>query len=379
MEYQKTGKYFVQVAGGLESHAAQELTELGATVLQTLPRGLRISCQKQELYRILYCSRLSQRILAPIFSFRCHSEKYLYDQVFKAMDWTTLFALDQSFGIECNVSSSNISNSLYSSQLCKDAICDRFRQRFDQRPDFATQNADLTFNLHIRENWACLAIDLSGVSMHKRGYRLRSNLAPLQETLAAAIIRLSGWKSEKPLLDPMCGSGTILAEALMQACKIPAGFLRQDKGIRYLPDFDEDLYRRIKAEEDARIIPLPQGLISGSDCDPQAIETARENLSRLPGGGRVVLSTTRFQDRQKILGMCIISNPPYGQRLESSSKIDLLYNELGDFLKQKCPASEAYILCGNTTLVSALRLRAHWKKSLKNGDLEVKLAKIIIR
>lgn len=379
MEYIKTDKYFAQVAGSLEAHAIAELEKLGAKVLQEVPRGIRFSCNKATLYRVVYCSRLLQRVLAPLISFQCHSEKYLYSQANKAIDWTALFSPDQSFSIDSNVSNSNISHSLYAGQLLKDAICDSFRSKYGRRPDFKTQDADISFNLHIRENWASIALDLTGISMHKRGYRTGANLAPLQETLAAAMIVLSEWKGDKPLLDPLCGSGTILAEALMHYCHIPAGYLRQDRGLFFLPDYDSKLNNEIRQMENAHIIPLPKGIISGSDISVGSIAYSKENLAKLPGGENVDLRVSRFQDLAKRSGRCIITNPPYGVRMGNDESTKTLYHELGDFLKQKCPDSEAYILCGNKELVPELHLRAHWKKSLKNGDLDVKLAKVIIK
>jgi putative N6-adenine-specific DNA methylase len=379
MEYINTGKYFAQVAGSLEAHAISELESLGAKVLQEVPRGIRFSCDKATLYRIVYCSRLLQRVLAPLVSFQCHSEKYLYNQASKAIDWTSLFSPEQSFSIDSNVSNSHISHSLYAGQLLKDAICDSFRSKYGKRPDFKTQGAVIGFNLHIRENWATIALDVTGISMHKRGYRIGANLAPLQETLAAAMIVLSGWKGDRPLLDPMCGSGTILAEALMHYCSIPAGYLRKDTGMAHLPDFDAELNSTIRKQENTRIIPLPKGLISGSDISVGSITYAEENLANLPGGENVELMVTPFQDLHRQSGRCIITNPPYGVRLGNDESTKTLYHELGDFLKQKCPDSESYILCGNKELVPELHLRAHWKKSLKNGDIDVKLAKVIVK
>lgn len=379
MEYIKTNKYFAQVAGSLETLGCTELESFGATVIQSVPRGIRFSCSKEQLYRIVYCSRILQRVLAPLVSFQCHSEKYLYNQARKAIDWTALFSLNHSFGIECNVSGSNISHSLYASQLLKDAICDCFRDKYQQRPDFRPTGADITFNLHIRENWAVIALDLTGISMHKRGYRNKANLAPLQETLAAAIIKLSGWDGSRRLLDPMCGSGTLVAEAMMHYCNIPAGYLRKDMGLQYLPDFDSAKYAEIRKAENSKIRPLPQNLISGSDISVGSLSYAKENLSVLPGSDAINWQHSRFQDIPRQEGRCIITNPPYGVRLGNDNSTKALYHDLGDFLKQKCPDSEAYILCGNKDLVPELRLRAYWKKSLKNGDLDVKLAKVIIR
>ncbi|HOY85330.1 MAG TPA: hypothetical protein PLQ80_08565 [Candidatus Syntrophosphaera sp.] len=379
IEYQEKGSYFAIVAGSLERHAAAELGELGAGVGREVPRGLHFSCDQETLYRVLYTSRLVQRVLAPLATFACPDEKLLYRKARDLIDWASLFPVDTSFGIQANVSSSRIRHSLYAGQVLKDAICDSFRDKTGQRPDFSTRQAPVNFNLHLHADRATISLDLSGVSMHKRGYRKAGGAAPLQETLAAAMIRLSGWDGSRKLLDPMCGSGTILAEALMHFCRVPAAWLRQDSGYQFLPDHAPDLFKKVKAAADAEIRPLPEGLIQGSDMHTGNVQTARENLALLPGGDRVELQASRFQDLGRESGRCVISNPPYGVRLEDSSSAERLYNELGDFLKQKCPDSESYILCGNKNLVPQLRLRAHWKKNLKNADLEVVLAKIVVR
>ena len=378
MEYQKTAKYFAVVAGSLEALAKTELESLGAVILQEVPRGMRFKCDARTLYKIVYTSRLVQRVLAPLVSFQCHSEDYLYKQARQALDWTELFNPEESFGIECNVMRSKISHSLYASQLLKDAICDCFRDKHGVRPNFSGNAPDISFNLHISDNWATISLDLTG-SMHRRGYRSEAVEAPLQETLAAAIIRHSKWEGERPLNDPMCGSGTLLAEALMHYCRIPAAFLRQNLGIRRLPDFSTELWSEMQKEAVSAMRPLPSGLLFGSDQDPQSVEATSINLSHLPGGDNVQLSVSRFQDLPRRENICVVTNPPYGMRLGEPGSIEKLYNDLGDFLKQKRPQGEAFVLCGSKGLVSALRLRAYWKKNLKNGDLEVCLARIILR
>lgn len=377
-EYQRTGRYFVQVAGSLERLAKDELLELGAVIHSEVPRGFSISCDLAALYKIIYTSRLAQRVLAPLASFACHSEKYLARQSASILDWTSLFDVESSFGIDVNLSTSNIRHSLYAGQLLKDAICDQFRAKHGKRPDFRTSNPDINFNLHIKDNFAAISLDLSG-SMHKRGYRAGTTDAPLQETLAAAIVSLSGWDGQKPLTDPMCGSGTLLCEALMSWCRIPAASLREHKYLTRFPDHDPKLWEHVKQQSDQAIRELPDGLISGSDLSASALQVARTSLDRLPFGGKVKLARSRFQDLPSLAERCVITNPPYGIRLEETASVGKLYNDLGDWLKQRCPGSEAYILCGSADLVPQLRLRAWWKKSLKNGDLDVKLAKILIR
>lgn len=372
-------RYFAVVSGSLEKHAAIELECFGARILQELPRGLSFSCSQKQLYRILYEARLIQRVLMPILHFPCHSIKYLHQQALKNIDWTSLFGIRQSFGIDCNVSNSFTRHSLYAGQVLKDAVCDCFRERYGERPSFTNKEPDILFNLHVHENKVTIALDILGQSLHKRGYRKASVDAPLQETIAAAMLYLSGWNGDSPLWDPMCGSGTILAEALMLATGIPAGYLVDHRRLQLMPGHDEKLWHNVKQTADARIRKISSNLICGSDINLQAVEAARINLACLPFGDTVELKTRRFESFTGKFSGTIICNPPYGVRLGNSEGVETLYQALGDFLKQHCAGSTAYILCGSKELVPKLRLRAHWAKSLKNGDLDTKYAKIIIR
>lgn len=371
-------RYFAVVQGSLESHARKELESFGARVVQELPRGLYFTAKKHELYRILYEARLLQRVLYPLISFDCHSTKYLYQQALKGVKWTELFDVKESFGIHSNVGNSFIKHSLYAGQTLKDAICDSFREVHDARPDFSNKSPDILFNLHIFNNRANIYLDILGQSMHRRGYRKSSVEAPMQETVAAAMVRLSEWDAKTPLWDPMCGSGTILAEALMYAAKIPAGYLRDNSKIAKMPGYDARLWERIVKEANAKIVELPDGLISGSDISAKSVDAARVNLSNLPDGDKIALQTLKFQDFKAKFSGYILTNPPYGVRLGNPKHIHRIYNDLGDFLKQKCGGSTAYILCGEKALIPQLRLRAHWDKSLKNGNLDSRLAKVVI-
>ncbi len=371
-------RYFAVVSGSLEKHSRGELEDFGAQIIQEIPRGISFSCDRQCLYRILYEARLLQRVLMPLLHFDCHSIKYLYQQAKKNIDWTSLFNSDQHFGIDSNVSNSFTRHSLYAGQILKDAICDSFRERFGARPSFSNKEPDILFNLHIHENKATISLDILGQSMHKRGYRKSSVDAPLQETLAAAMLKLGAWDRTVPLWDPMCGSGTILTEALMLCCDIPAGYLRDHRRLKLMPGFDAELWDKIVGLANGRIHPLPHGLIRGSDINPDAIEASRENLSCLPFGDKVSLSIGRIESYQGNFSGIIFSNPPYGVRLSNSADVGKIYMAMGDFLKRHCKGSIAYILCGSKDLVPKLRLRAHWTKSLKNGDLDSRLAKIVI-
>ena len=367
--YQRNQGYFAQVAENLESEAAEELSTLGATRLNPVHRGLYFSAEAEALYRILLHTRLSSRILAPLLHFDCHSSKYLYKTALD-IPWDKLLKLEQSFMINARISDSKIAHSRYAALCLKDAVADYFQQRFKARPSVDKHQPDLVFDLHIRRNQAVISLDLAGESLHRRGYRKESGTAPLQETLAAAIIDFSGWDGSRPLVDPFCGSGTLLAEALCRRAKIPAGILRNHFGLWNLPEFSPKLWERIRSEGQAAMESLPPGLISGSDRDPKAIRMARHNLELLPQGEKITLRTSPFQQLEKIEQAVIVANPPYGIRLGEREQAAALVRELGSFLKHRCTGSTACLYFGDRRLIKEIGLKPKRKKNLNNGGLD---------
>ena len=372
--YQKNNRFFAQIADGMEELGVEELTRLGAEEVKPTFRGLYFSADKEALYRINYTARIISRVLAPLMTFDCHSTDYLYKTA-RTIPWTDLFPLDNTFVISATVSNSKIRHSQYAGLVLKDAIVDSFRDRYNERPNVERINADICFNLHISHNKATIYLDTSGGSLHRRGYRQEALDAPMQETLAAAIIRLSGWDGQTPLYDPMCGSGTLLFEALMHYGRIPSAYLRESFGFRFMPDFDELIWDSIKREAQENIRPLTKGLIAGSDSSSQAIEIARMNSRNLPSGRNVRLSKCKFQDIESIRDTTIVCNPPYGLRMKNNMDMGTFMREFGDFLKQRCTGSAAYVYFGNRDLIKKVGLRSAWKKPLKNGPLDGRLVK----
>jgi putative N6-adenine-specific DNA methylase len=374
LQYQTTG-YFAQAPGKMEELCEQELLELGATRTKTAYRGVYFNSDKNSLYKINYTSRLLSRVLAPLITLHCRSTNALMKAAEKIL-WEEIFSPNQTFAISASVANSQITNSLYASQVLKDGIADYFRKKFGKRPNIDTTNPDVRFNLHIEKDTAVISLDTSGESLHKRGYRLLAGEAPMQETLAAAIIRISKWDGENPLWDCMCGSGTILCEALMHYSRIPAQKSRKNFGFFYLPDFDSKLWEKLKEECDKKIRSLPKGLIIGSDKSQKIIEVAKSNLSRLPFGDSVDLSCHPFQHVKQFENGTLITNPPYGIRLGEIEEVHALYKELGDFLKAKCNGTTAYIYTGNPELRKSIGLKTSKRIPLVNGKLEGVLVQI---
>jgi putative N6-adenine-specific DNA methylase len=377
-QFQETGRFFAQTQKELESLARQELEELGAVRCDESYCGVYFSAQPADLYRINYCARLVHRVLAPLFSFRCHSDKVLYQKA-RQLPWEKLFSIHHTFAVSANVSNSKISHSKFAALRLKDAVADRFRDKFSKRPDVDAGQPDLRLNLSIRNNKAVISLDTSGESLHRRGYRVEPVAAPMQESLAAAILRISQWDGETPLIDPMCGSGTLLAEALMKYCRIPSGFKRNWRkgyGFVHLPGFDERLWKKIKKEADSHIRPCPGGLISGGDIDAHAVDAARRNLNRVPGGDTVSIRRLDFRDIGETTGRTLVTNPPYGHRIGEKEQLFTLYRQLGDALKQQCKHSTAWILCGDKELTKHIGLKISRRIPLFNGPIESRLVKI---
>jgi len=375
-EYLRFNRYFAQTADGLEELAVAEAERLGAVDAKPAYKGIYFSAGFDALYRYNYCSRLATRVLAPLVTFDCHSARYLYKTA-GSIDWSNFLGTKQTFAVFANVSNSAITHSQYAALRVKDAVVDQFRERTGRRPNIDTRHPDLWLNVFIHNDRAVLSVDTSGGSLHRRGYRLESVEAPMQETVAAALIELSGWDGERPLYDPMCGSGTLVCEALMRYCRVPAAYLRAREGkfgFERLPEFNPAAWQAVRQEANAEIRPLPDGLIGASDASGRAVAAARINAAALPGGKRIIFKTKKFQDLESLENTTLVSNPPYGLRIEKGEAGGLV-GEFGDFLKQRCRGSEAYLYLGKRELVKQVGLRTSWKKPLRSGGLDGRLVK----
>ena len=367
--YQKLNSYFGQIPEDYKELGVQELKNLGAEDVEAAYGGVNFSANRNRLYEIVYCSRVFSRFLAPLHRFDCHHDNILYRKA-KEMEWDRILTPDKTFAIYANVGNSKIRHSQYAARRLKDAIADYFMDKCGVRPSVDTENPDVLINLFINKNKAVINLDLSGGGAHKRGYRVSTVEAPMKETLAAAIVMHTGWEGERPLFDPMCGSGTLLIEAMMSYCKIPALFKREKFGFQSLPDFSDHSWSEVKRKCDARMRPLPQGLISGGDLD---IEAALDNTEQLPFGDRIEFVKSDFRDLSEKENYTILSNPPYGVRLDTGDDPGLFMKDIGDFLKQKCTGSDAWIYVGSTSLMKRIGLRTSKRIILNNGGLDGRL------
>ncbi len=372
--YQQHGRYFAVTAEGIEELAAEELRQLGARDVQVAYRGLHFAADRPTLYRITYCSRLATRILAPLAAFGCHSTDTLYRKA-RLIPWKEIMGVDQTLAVFANLSNSKMRHSQYAALCLKDAVVDYFREECGRRPNVERNDPDVWLNVFVENNRAVVSLEVSGGSLHRRGYRREAVEAPMQETVAAAIVRWSEWDGARTLVDPMCGSGTLLAEALMHHCRIPAGYLRTRFGFERMPDFDRAEWERLREAENRAIRPLPPGRIEGSDVAREAVALAAENLRRLPHGAAVRVQRADYRRRSDLGGRVIVCNPPYGIRMQQPGGMEGFYRELGDYLKQRCQGSTAFIYFGDRAMLKHIGLKPSWKRPLKNGGLDGRLAK----
>jgi putative N6-adenine-specific DNA methylase len=373
-DYQKHQTYFAQIADGLETTGAQELTELGAAYARPVRRGIYFRADRSSLYRITYCTRLSTRILAPLRVFDCPDAGAIY-RTAGSIDWSLFFSLDQTFAVFASTAGSTVPHSQYAALKLKDAVVDQFRDRFGRRPDVDSRTPDVWISLHVQKNRGTISIDSSGGSLHRRGYRRRSGDAPMQETVAAAMVQLSGWDGRMPLADIMCGSGTLVIEAAMAYCRIPAGVLRDRFGFQRLADYDAGLWKTVKDAADQNIRGLPERILYASDIDGQAVSAARANCKAMSATRRISILRRDFADISKLENHIIVTNPPYGLRMQPRAKLEDFYRRLGNFLKQRCNGSQAFIYFGNREMIKHIGLKPSWKKPLRNGGLDGRLVK----
>ena len=260
----------------------------------------------------------------------------------------------------------------------KDAIVDYFRERDGKRPSIDRRNPDLWLNVHIEKNVAIISVDTSGGSLHRRGYRVETIQAPMNETLAASIIRYTKWDGQTPIYDPLCGSGTLLCEAYLAATKTPSANLRSKFGFERLPDFDVELWAKVKKVADNKIIPLSNNLIYGSDIDSRVVAIAQKNSAVIDSDTQIQIIQKDIFEIEKLEDATIVCNPPYGIRMEKKKDLNTFYKDIGDFLKQRCTNSTAYIYFGDRKYIKEIGLRSSKKWILSNGGLDGRLVKYMM-
>ncbi len=373
-----SGQKFNMVAKtmmGLEEILADELRAMGAEQIEILPRAVSFVGDMRLLYRANYTCRTALAILKPFAEFEANSDQELYDQVYR-IKWEKILDVDCTFMIDSTTSGDIFTHSYYAALKTKDAIADRFRRNFGQRPSVDTESADYKFNLHIRDNHVTLLLNSSGDSLHKRGYRQAVGIAPINEVLAAGMIKLAGWKCDCNFYDPMCGSGTLLIEAAMMANNIPAQYYRGDNfAFRRWKEFNLGEWKSVKEQENRKIGSLDfDHEIWGNDIDMQVLQQAEKNLEYAKLHHDVMLFNGSFEDQDPPEGRTlIVTNPPYGERIKIED-LNAMYELLGDTFKRKYgERCEVWLITSDFEAMKHIGLKPSQKIPLLNGPLDCRL------
>ncbi len=354
---------------GLEDVLADELKQLGASKIKIGIRAVEFEGDKKMMYRANFHLRTALRILKPIANFKVKDENELYDAI-QTIDWTNYFGVKDTFAIDGVVHSNYFSHSKYVALKAKDAIVDQFREKFGKRPYVEVDDPDIQLSVHISEDKCDILLDSSGESLHKRGYRIRTTKAPLNEVLAAGMILLSGWDKKSDFIDPMCGSGTLAIEAAMIAYGISPGIYRNRFGFESWLDFDADLLEDIYEEESAET-PFEYNIL-GSDVSEIAIRIARENAQNASLAKKIKFLVKPIENYSpKGEKGIVVTNPPYGERVKKN-EINNFYKLLGDRFKQSFKGYDIWLLSNNFEAIKHIGLHPSNKLTLFNGALECK-------
>ena len=359
---------------GLEDILAEELRLLGAQHINVLNRAVEFVGDVGFMYKANLNLRTAIRILKPIFSFKARNEKELYRKIYE-YDWEQHFGVDGTFAIQSAGLSEVFSHSKYTALKTKDAIADSFRDKHGKRPNVDVEAPDVQINVHVRDNSFVISLDSSGYSLHKRGYKVASVDAPINEVLAAALILLSDWNQISNFYDPMCGSGTILVEAALIANNIPANIFRKRFGFVGWKDFDEELWnniRDISLEKEKEYY----GIISGADNFQKSLRAARANINNALMRDDIKIKMNDFFETKVAPGTHVVFNPPYGERMEIG--INEFYQKIGDTLKHNYQGCTVWLISSDIENLKMIGLKPSRKIKIFNGKLECRFVRFDI-
>ena len=358
-----------QTLYGLEDVLAKELADLGAQSIVRHNRAVRFTGDQALLYKTNLCLRTALRVLVPINGFSVRNEHDLYGAI-NAMPWEDFMEVTDTLAVHCTLNSDLFDHSQYLALRTKDAICDRFREKTGQRPSVDVDLPTLRIFLHVHGDRCTVSLDSSGNSLHERGYREQTNLAPINEMLAAGLELLSGWDQRSPFVDPMCGSGTLVIEAAMLAYRVPPNHDRAQFGFERWTDFDQALWERVHAEAMAKV--RTEGpVIMGGEISPNVARKAIANTHNAGVEDRTMITTSAFADLQapEVPGTLIL-NPPYGERMDRDEDIHALYKMIGDTLKKNWAGWTAWVITSNMEAARSIKLTPKPKIRLYNGALD---------
>jgi len=351
---------------GFEAVLADELLELGYAEPEILNRAVRIRGNWQDVYKLNLYIRCAIAVLVEIERFYIQSEEDLYKRALK-VKWTELFDVNKTFAIKGAIFSSIFKNTHYPFLLVKDAIVDQFKDKQDERPNIDIKKPSILFDLYIKDREVTISVNTSGLPLFQRGYRTAVGPAPLNEVVAASLIRLSGWDRQQTFVDPFCGSGTLLIEAALLATGIPSNIERQHYAFKNLKNYDAAMWDEIYENAPRNVRALPCKIIGGDLSDDMVLK-ARRNLRGFSFGRFIEVQSCSFEKLKVEAPVFVLTNPPYDERM--AADVSPLYENIGNWLKHDLTESKAWIISSSEEGLKSVGLKPSKKYKVFNGDLE---------
>lgn len=357
---------------GLEGALKEEIIELGYTELEVLNRAVQLKGNWEDVYRLNYRCRIAISVLVEISSFRIHDEDDLYKKA-KKIDWTSYFDISKTFAVKGAVFSTLFKHSQFPMLLVKDAIVDVFRDQYGERPNVNTKAPQVMFDVYIKDRNVTVSLNTSGLPLFQRGWRQETGEAPMNEVLAAGILRLSGWDRKSTLIDPMCGAGTIAIEAALWAADIPSMIERTHYAFKNFKSYDESAWEKVQNEGNKRPVDLGFDILA-YDIDGEMLLKAKRNSKVAPIGNMI---TFERKDALKLNAPdakgTLICNPPYEERMGENT--EELYEGLGNLFKHSFVGYSCWIISSNMEALKQVGLRPSKRIKVFNGNLECSLRK----
>jgi putative N6-adenine-specific DNA methylase len=373
-------KIVASISQGLEKEGAKELIELGATSVKASRRNILFEADLDCLYRIHLRTRLSFRFLREIFRFPCYGPHELYDGVQRLIDLENWLQPKQSFRVDVTGFGEGLSHTHFTALQVKNAIIDLQRERWGLRSSVDLNNPDICFHLHLANGQAIMSVDGSNTSLHKRGYRPAMGMAPIKETLAAGLMRMTEWDGTYNLVDPLCGSGTFLIEAVSMLLGISSGMDRQFL-FKNWPDFDNSIWdKELKMAQKVKPLNKKLAKIIGCEVDEITANSASKNIIKAGLEKYIEIINCPFKELQLPSGLgLLVCNPPYGKRIGDENELPNLYKQLGEYCKENASGWDLWLLNGNPTLSKYLGMKASRRFQVNNGSIDCRWLKYKIK
>lgn len=363
-------QYIAQTSRGLSDILEKEIKELGLPVLSKSSIGVMFEADEEGCYKANLRLRTATRVIQSILEFKARTPDDLYQGIRKH-DFTQYIGVKDTFALDTTTRGEIFRDQRFVTLKMKDGIADQFREKFDERPDVDADNPDLRLMVRVVDDVVSVAIDTSGVSLSRRGYRLEQGEAPLREHLGAGLVDLTNWNEDQVIFDPMCGSGTIVIEAAIKARKIAPGSFRKRFAFEKLPGFDAKVWHKVVNETLGEELPPTNVKLYGSDQSGKMIKIAKQNAERAGVETDIIFDCKRVDEivPPAASGLMII-NPPYGERLQSTEELKDAYRDLAHVLKQRFKGWTMWMISGNEELTAALKLKATRKIQVFNGNID---------